>query len=575
MSTALEASTGVGDNPAEVDRRKSRRLQLFIGARLGVATLLLGGTLLLALGDERGFDAFTPQFLVTLIGAIYASSLVFLIWLLGSGSHDRVANTQVGLDLLLTSGLVYVTGGASSAFSFLFGINVLMAAMVVGPRAARGAGAGAILGYGAIAFTVWRGWLRAPPDQNPETYAVAGSELAFTILLNLSGLFLVTLLAATLAARLLTAGGQLRQAEASAASLARLNDDIVRSMTSGLISTDLAGHIRTINPMGVEMLGASIDELLDMPVDAILPVDINRVLSQPSLDLSERAEGIANRPDGQRFPVGYSVSAVVSTGGDAIGALVLFTDLTEVQALRLSSARQERLAVLGRLSAGLAHEIRNPLSSISGSVELVRDSTAMDDEDTRLLNIVIDEVDRLDELVSTMLEVGKPREPLREEFDLRRTVRDVAEVAARGPAAPKQVTITPDTAAEPVMALADAGQVRQVLWNLVKNALEASPPESEVHVRTYSAEDGSAVVEVSDEGAGIDNAQKQRVYDMFHSERTHGSGIGLALVRQIVDAHDGTIEIMSGEGRGATFIVRLPGGQPHPGVEAEATSSTP
>lgn len=546
------------DTDDGVDERAVHRLQLFMGARLGVATLLLGGTLLLALSDQRGFDAFTAQFLVTLIGAIYASSLVFSIWLLGTRSHDNVAVSQVGLDLLLTSGLIYVTGGAGSAFSFLYGITVLMAAMVIGPRAARLTGAGAMLGYGAIVGGLALGLFPPPPDQNPDPYTMAGSELGFTLLLNLSGLLLVTLLAGNLAARLLTAGGQLRLAEASAASLARLNDDIVRSMTSGLISTDLRGQIRTVNPTGLEMLAGHAETLIDTPLATVLPVDIQRVLEAPSPEENARAEGMATRVDGGRFPVGYSINPLVNMDGQAIGALVLFTDLTEVRALREQAARQDRLAVLGRLSAGLAHEIRNPLSAISGSVQLVRDGVDLEAEDRRLLGIVLAEVDRLDELVTTMLEVGKPRPPQLRPMDLRQSARDVAEMASRSTAVPPNVHIVATTDDSPVMAHADPDQVRQVLWNLVKNALQASPPGSEVRVRARHVAPNAPVLEISDQGAGIDETQKERIYDMFHSERTHGSGIGLALVRQIVDAHQGHIEIDSEEGEGATFIVTLP-----------------
>ena len=226
--------------------------------------------------------------------------------------------------------------------------------------------------------------------------------------------------------------------------------------------------------------------------------------------------------------------------------------------LRDIAARQERLAVLGRLSAGLAHEIRNPLSSISGAVQLVRESDSLESEDSRMLGIVLDEVERLDDLVTTMLQVGRPRAPMRGEHDLRNTVDAVAEMAQRGPAVAKEVSIRRDLPEHPVLAFVDADQMRQVVWNLVKNALQASPNGATVRMAASITAEGAARLEVSDEGEGLDRSQMDKVYNMFYSERTHGAGIGLALVRQIVDAHGGVIEIQSEQNRGAKFIVTFP-----------------
>jgi two-component system sensor histidine kinase PilS (NtrC family) len=556
----------------EEERRSVKRLQLFMGTRLGVATLLLGGTLLIALEDQRGFDSFTPAFLVSLIASIYGASLIFAVWLLGSRNRDRIALAQVGTDLLVTTGLVYVTGGSASGFTFLYGVAVLMAAMVVGPLAARVTGGAAIVLYGVLAISLANGWLPPPPDLPRDAYSLPVTELVYAGLLNLLGLLLVTLLAGNLSARHLTTGGQLRLAEASAATLARLNDDIVRSLSAGLLSTDLDGRIRTINPTGIDMLGGRMEAVIGREVLHVLDIDIKPMLgAAPETGAAvARAESVARRVDGTRFPIGYSVNRLINTAGAPIGALVLFQDLSEITRLRDIAARQERLAVLGRLSAGLAHEIRNPLSSISGSVQLVRESNVLESEDNRLLGIVLDEVERLDDLVTTMLQVGRPRAPVRVDHDLRSTVDAVAEMAQRGSAAAKEVSIRRDLPEQPVMAFVDADQIRQVVWNLVKNALQASPSGATVRVATSSTADGAARLEVSDEGEGLDRSQMDKVYNMFYSERTHGAGIGLALVRQIVDAHGGTIEILSEKQRGATFIVTIP-----PGLRPPRASSPP
>jgi two-component system sensor histidine kinase PilS (NtrC family) len=324
------------------------------------------------------------------------------------------------------------------------------------------------------------------------------------------------------------------------------------------------------------MLGGSAEALIGRAVAQALDIDLRPMLTAaPDANAGvTRAESNARRLDGTRFPIGYSVNRLINTAGAPIGALVLFQDLSEITRLRDVAARQERLAVLGRLSAGLAHEIRNPLSSISGSVQLVRESNALESDDARLLGIVLDEVERLDDLVTTMLQVGRPRAPVRSDHDLRQTIDAVVEMAQRGPAAAKEVSIRRDVPAQAVIANVDGDQIRQVVWNLVKNALQASPQGASIRVAAHMTTEGAARLEVSDEGEGLDRSQMDKVYNMFYSERTHGAGIGLALVRQIVDAHGGTIEILSERKRGATFIVTLPPGSRPPRISGPSFTNS-
>ena len=213
---------------------------------------------------------------------------------------------------------------------------------------------------------------------------------------------------------------------------------------------------------------------------------------------------------------------------------------------------------MGRLATGLAHEIRNPLSSISGSVEMVREGNALSPEDGRLLGIVISEVERLNSLVTTMLQVGRPSQIQTEAIDLRSIASDVAAVARGEATASNGLRIQETSPDEPVIVTVDPDRMRQVIWNLVKNAVQASPHRGTVEVRTGMDENGRAYLEIADEGPGIGTAQRERLFDMFYSGRSHGVGLGLALVKQIVDQHKGTIEILDREGPGTCFRITLP-----------------
>jgi two-component system sensor histidine kinase PilS (NtrC family) len=523
--------------------------------RVAVATLLLGGTVLLTAAPDGITGTFTHRLLLALIVATYASSALFGLRLLRGVRRPAEAAGVVALDLLGIALLLWVTGGPLSVFTVLLAANVVTAAMVVGPRAAWLAAVTSLFVYVALAITSANGWLPPPPDQPRALVGIRDAELGVAILSNTAGLLLIPGLASALAARLDRAGGQLRRASASAARLARLNDDIVRCIASGLVTIDARERIRTINPAGAEILRATEASLLDEPIRRFFPgVELG------GADTGARAELTGQRADASRFPIGYSASPLVDLEGHRMGTLLSFQDLTEIKRLRERALREDRLASLGALSAGLAHEIRNPLSSISGSVQLVRESTALDDEDARLLRIVSEEVDRLDELVTTMLSVARPRELRTAKADLGALVADVATMARASAAAREGVSIAVEAEAG-VVAEVDADQLRQVVWNLLKNALQVSPSGTRVTLSVSLAPPGHGTIEVRDQGPGLGDEPEERLFDAFFTTRTHGVGLGLALVRQIVDRHQGSVRAANVEGGGASFAIVLPLGE--------------
>ena len=530
-----------------------RRLQWVLGGRLIIALVLLGTTLYLA-QDAIRYGHFTPSFLLVLISIIFGSSILFGVWLLRGRQERQVAMAVTGLDVLLITGLVYLTGGAGSIFSFLYGAEILTAALTLGAGAAYYTAATCLACYFLQALALNVGWLPPPPDQPLNQYLLETKDFTFALLWNMVGISAVALLATNLARRAQVAGARLIAAEESAATLARLNDDIVRSIASGLITADEGGRILGINRAAREILRDHSGTLLQQPLSAVLPGHDRARLSEPP----RRAEAVGRRADGSEFPIGYTKSALLDADGNSSGLLLAFQDLTEIKTLKDKAERAQRLAVLGQLAAGLAHEIRNPLSSISGSVEMVREGNSLGPEDRRLLGIVISEVDRLNDLVTTMLQAGRPSQIHPKPQDLRILVSEVVAVARGEATLSNGLRILEESPDEPIIATVDPDRMRQVVWNLVKNAVQASPRRGSVEVRTGYDDNGCAFLEIADEGHGIDAAQRERLFDMFYSGRSHGVGLGLALVKQIVEQHSGQIEILDRAGPGSCFRVTLP-----------------
>jgi len=539
-----------------VDREEfnsNRRLQWVLGGRLIIATVLLGATMYLAL-DAIRYGRFTPTFLLILISAIYGSSILFGVWLLRGRRESRVAAAITTLDVLLITGLVYLTGGAGSIFSFLYGAQILTAALTLGTGAAYYTAAASLACYFLQALALNVGWLPPPPDQPLSQYVLSSRDFQLALVSNMVGITAVALLATNLARRAQVAGARLIEAEQSTARLVRLNDDIVRSIASGLITAGDDGHILGLNRAAREILRDRTGSLLGQPLSKVLPHYGAKRLSEPP----RRAEALGKRADQSEFVMGYTLSSLLDADGNPSGLLLAFQDLTEIKTLRDQAERAQRLAALGQLATGLAHEIRNPLSSISGSVEMVRDGTALSREDARLLGIVVSEVERLNSLVTTMLQVGRPSQIQTEALDLRSIASEVVAVARGETTASNGLEIDEIESDEPIVAIVDPDRMRQVVWNLLKNALQASPRGGKVEVRTGRDPQGRAFLEVADEGPGIEEAQREHLFDMFYSGRRHGVGLGLALVRQIVDQHNARIEIVDRNGPGTCFRVTLP-----------------
>lgn len=516
-------------SPAESDPRLIRRLQGLLLVRLVVATVLLGGMLYVT--SDRGYSGFTSTALTALIAMTFAGSALFGGLLLSRTATTALVGSQLGFDLLLATGFVYLSGAASSFFTSLYGVTILAAAVVSSPLGTRVATIVAVLLYFLVAFGIPFGVFPPPPDQPTGLYALQDTELGFVVLANLFGLGLVGVLSERLATRLDLAGASLRKAK-------ELTRGVVESLTSGLLTMDPSGVISSANSAAARLLGSEPEVLVGLPATQFLPLAADH----------GRGEGEATGAKGNTFPVGYTSAPLRGEQG----ALVLFTDLTEIRSLREAASRADRLATLGRLASGLAHEIRNPLGAISGSVQMVRDSVT--GEDKSLLDIVLSEVDRLNDLVTQMLDVARP--PV-----LRRAPTLIHELCAevvlmtRADESFRNVRFRAEGGSAPVNV--DSARFRQLIWNLLKNAAQASPPGGEVSLVT-SETDTMVVLTVSDEGDGIDESQREHLFDMFSSGHDHGIGLGLAVVRQIVDTHGATIHVTNNESAGAQFVVEIP-----------------
>jgi two-component system sensor histidine kinase PilS (NtrC family) len=538
-----------------------RTVKYLMVFRVALATLLLCTVVVAALGNGSVETLSGPfaRFGFGLLFVTYLASLAYGIAYKRVRDPIRFAYLQITADLMLASLLVHATGGGQSAFFFLYFLDVVAVALLAQRRgAAIVASASAVL---MVAISV-AGYLHAlplVPGQSWLPWDIARDDLALRLALNVLALGAVGALATNLARQTRQAGERLTRHERYAGDLATLHENTIRSLTSGLVTLDLEGRVTSINEAACEILGMSRGHLLSNVLGSHLP-QLAALLSEagPRATL-RRAEITAQRPDGAVRNLGISAAPLADHAGRVIGRVIHFQDLTELRRMQLEVERAERLASIGRLAAGIAHEIRNPLASISGSIEMLKTTPGADSESRLLMDIAVREVDRLNRLITDLLDYARPHGEERRRFDLGEQVSEIVH-AFEQERREKIVVVTSEV--EPgVIIEAAAGQLRQVLWNLIRNAAEAMPGGGAIQIRLAS-EGELATLTIRDQGPGIPDDCAERIFEPFYSTKAGGTGLGLATVARIVTDHRGTINLDRAAARsepaGATFTVRLP-----------------
>jgi two-component system sensor histidine kinase PilS (NtrC family) len=529
-----------------------------MAVRTVVISLVLGLTIWLGTVDGSGPTAPSQLFLLGIVVVTYASTLGYALLLRGGVAPERLVWPQLAGDLAITTALVYVTGGAQSAYTFFFALSVVAAGAMRFRRGALAVGALSLALMLAVGLAAWAQLLPLPTVPRVEPWSASAAELARQLGLNLGALIGVTVLSYIFGRELQETSASLESQRQATADLFALNRDIVRSLSSGLVTVDLEERVLTINATAEELLGADAPAAAGRSVDALLPglaTRIKRLAPRATLRRSDLSLAGANGKPAR--VLGISVSPLRDDHDHVIGRVVNFQDLTELRALEDHARRTERLATVGQLAAGIAHEIRNPLASISGSVELLAQAPRVNDDEKALMAIVVREIERLDLLINELLEYANPRPRTLVSFELVGLLDEVVQVM-RQDRSRGEVRIETELPGDPVTLTADPAQLRQVVWNLCRNAAEAAAGGGgTVRIRA-SAGDDHVTVEVEDDGQGIAPDLLARIFDPFFTTKKQGTGLGLATSHAIVTEHGGTIDVRSDAGRGTRFIVRLP-----------------
>jgi two-component system, NtrC family, sensor histidine kinase PilS len=547
------------------DTELRRKLAWLIAIRAIISTLLLGSATL-ALVTAPGSFPIDPYF--SLIGVIYALTIFYAITLRYADQHRWLVDLQLAGDALIVSAFIYLTGGIASYFSMLYVLPIAGGSTV---QSRRGGLLVAILStvlyvglvagqYAGGRILVQSGWGLPPvalPPAGVAQYAVG---------LNVLGFFAVALLSGRLAEKLQSTGARLERASTEIADLHALNQHVIDSLPSGLVTIDPGQRVLTFNRAAALITGVPPLSAIGRPIADVLQLP-PAVLQTLDDDLGQggarRQEFLYRTADGRgEIVLGLSTTHLVTPGGRA-GFLFSFQDVTKIKKLERDAARQQRLAAVGEMAAGMAHEIRNPLASMSGSIQILRQELPLSAEQEQLMDIVLRESDRLNDTIRSFLAYARPQRFAVARLDVRRVLSDAAALLRNSADVHDSHLVEVDVPPHELWYEADEGQIKQIVWNLATNGIRAMPDGGRLCLTAASEPvSNGVIITVQDEGIGIPPEDLDGLFQPFHGSFAKGTGLGLAIVHRIVTDYQGEIQVSSRLGKGTTVSVRLPEQRP-------------
>jgi two-component system sensor histidine kinase PilS (NtrC family) len=544
-----------------VDTELRRKLAWLIAIRAIISTVLLGSATLAQVTAPGSFPI-DPFF--SLIGLTYALTIFYASTLRYAGRFRWLVDLQLVGDALVVSAFIYLTGGIASYFSLLYVLPIVGGSIV---QFRRGgllvATLSTVLYVGLVAGQYAPGRVLLQSEWGLQTIVLPPPIVAgYTVTLNVFGFFAVALLSGRLAEELRSTGARLELASTEIADLQAFNQHVIDSLPSGLVTTDPRQRVLTFNRAAAFITGVPSFSALGQPIADVLqlpPAVLETLGDELDTRGARRQEFLYRTADGRgEIVLGLSTTHLVTPGGRA-GFLFSFQDVTKIKRLERDSALQQRLAAVGEMAAGMAHEIRNPLASMSGSIQILRQELPLSAEQEQLMDIVLRESDRLNDTIRSFLAYARPQRFAVARLDVRRALSDAAALLRNSADVHDKHLIDVDVPPHELWYEADEGQIKQIVWNLATNGIRAMPDGGRLRLTAaFEPVSNGVVITVQDEGIGIPPEDLDGLFQPFHGSFAKGTGLGLAIVHRIVSDYRGEIQVSSQPGRGTTVSVRLP-----------------
>ncbi len=522
-----------------------KRVSALIYIRAIVVTILLGSFYIFEIEYNK------PSYLNSFsyfIAFLYFMTICYAVVLrqIKKSVHFKIfAHVQISMDIAAEVVLIYITGGIGSIFSFMFPLSILSAGIVLNRRACYIYATLSSLLYGVMMDLQFYNVI-----QTTSPFIHTEKDFLYNIFAHITAFYLVAFLSGYLSEKLHKANLYLEERDTVLSDLKAFSEYVIESMPSGVFTTDLSQKIISFNTSAQEITKLSHSDVSDKTPNEIFP--FLREFQGPS----ERIDGDI-KLDGKTLHLGMRLSSLKDSAGKQIGLIGVFQDLTELKAMEAEVKRKEKWALIGELSASIAHELRNPLASLKGSVEMLREKKVPEEHADQLMDIALSEMDRLNSIITDFLLYAKPRQLSKEQFDLNQSLKDVVTLLQSSDSNGKDVKISASLDGN-LFITGDAGQIQQVFWNLSLNAVDAVSDNGSIDIYTKKNSSNVAIV-IKDNGKGIDKEDIDKVFYPFFTTKEKGTGLGLSIAHKIIEEHKGKLEVKSsGRGKGSTFKITLP-----------------
>lgn len=530
-----------------------QKLQTLIVGRLIVIFLLLVTSWIWYSGSvQLSLDNFPEGPFLVFVVSVGLTAVYFLIARI-SRRVDWQSRAQFLIDAMLITWLVWKTGDLTSPYITLYIVLIGVSSAFLRPRATF------VMSVICVSFFSLLAVLTALSIiESSVSHGIA--RIIQIVSFHAIAFLVVGLLASSLSERL-SSGEQLKEATRSLATLQALHERIVESIRSGLITTDLEGKIYTLNAAAAEITGYTAEQMRGKSIFSLFGS-----IQQPiaiSLDIAEtdqppRFETDLVTPEGFAVRIGYNISQLFSEDNQRSGLIITFQDLTEIRSMEESIKRKDRLAAVGRVGAGLAHEIRNPLGAMRGAIQVLESNTPPESMQADLMKIILRESDRLNSIITNFLSYAKPKVGSFTEIDACEAIRDTVKLLRHSPDVTENHVLRESLPRKPIFVFADTTQLKQVFWNLARNAINAMPEKGELTIKLETVPNNRVQIVFEDTGVGMSPEQVERLFEPFSNSTSGGTGLGLSIVYQIIRDHDGIINVRSFEGEGTVITIVLP-----------------
>ena len=469
------------------------------------------------------------------VGLSFLIQLTFLLFFKKLHSSSLVVGSLFFFETLFITGLIYLIGIQQSLLVFLYLVNLILCGVLFQRR-------------GALKLALWTSVLFSFLVSLDES--LSGSMVYLAVGVNNLAFFTAAYLAGILSEQLNIMGDRLKDRSRDLAFLKNLNELILNNINSGVITVDKRGLLLQANP--------SAQSILKAPREGLLSSDLETLF--PGLERKKRPQGqefeLQVRRGGESRLLRLSLSPLQDGEGQDLGQILSFQDQTHLRVLEKKLRQSEKMAAIGQLAAGIAHEIRNPLAGISGSVQLLQAGPVDKEQNSKLMSIIGREIDRLNHLITEFLDFAKPEAPMEDKIEVGSLLKDTAQFL-------KQDSHLEDLHMEfdlepGVQVLGNRDKLRQVFLNIILNALQAMDSMTHPRLCLKVKKQGNQVfISIKDWGMGMTEEIKERIFEPFHTTKQKGTGLGLAITHSIIQAHGGEVVVETGKGQGTEFRLQL------------------